>query len=432
MRALPPIPFPAGPAFIHVLPKRTSSIVVTSLQGLVNVVDASDPSAPGEFHQLDMTTYLTSLSVSPTGTYIASGDAEGVIHLLSQAPEDSSLPLNGFDGQPIPWADHTEPMPDIEWTDSTPLSSIGMPYYDSPLLSAWSPVVASTPYYPPPARIPPQVLSSIKMNDNIAYAPLPKELRGHRNLIPVGPKKDAARFRSGKPRKEPTNDRPSFESMEIPKFYRRVEIEYSKFGVEDFDFGFYNQTSYSGLETHILNSYTNALVQSLHYIHPIRHLAKSHITTDCPSEHCLLCELGFVSRMLEDAKGTNCQSSNFCRTVGVLAQGSNAIELVDYGRENAEVDYAQKIQTFHRFLIDHLTSEGNSFPNNPRIVDRNGEDNQEPLAAAPITQLLGVDAKNVIVCQNCKAVREKENMTHIIDLSYPRKVSLLPSTIHSR
>lgn len=119
--------------------------------------------------------------------------------------------------------------------------------------------------------------------------------------------------------------------------YRKVEIEYSKFGVEDFDFGyyflhpallflippfrFYNKTSYSGLETHILNSYTNPVLQVMNYTLPIRKLAKSHITTNCPREHCLLCELGFVVRMLEDAHGTNCQSSNFCKTVGVLAQG---------------------------------------------------------------------------------------------------------------
>ena len=51
----------------------------------------------------------------------------------------------------------------------------------------------------------------------------------------------------------------------IPKVYRKVEIEYSKFGVEDFDFGFYNRTPFSGLETHILNSYTNPLVQVMHY-----------------------------------------------------------------------------------------------------------------------------------------------------------------------
>lgn len=59
MRALPPIPFPSGPAFIHVLPKRTSSLVVTSLQGLVNVVDASDPGAPGEFHQVSVLFIVT-------------------------------------------------------------------------------------------------------------------------------------------------------------------------------------------------------------------------------------------------------------------------------------------------------------------------------------------------------------------------------------
>lgn len=86
-------------------------------------------------------------------------------------------------------------------------------------------------------------------------------------------------------------------------------------------FRYYNKTLYSGLETHILNSYTNAMVQVMHYCLPIRHLATSHITTNCPREHCLLCELGFVVRMLEDARGTNCQASNFCKTVGVLATG---------------------------------------------------------------------------------------------------------------
>lgn len=144
--------------------------------------------------------------------------------------------------------------------------------------------------------------------------------------------------------------------------------------------------------------------------------------------------------MLEDANGTNCQSSNFCRTVGVLAQSmcllpivwtsaqtfedANAIELIDFGRENSEVDYAQKIQIFHRFLIDHLSSEGNFFPHNPILLRQNGANaGDHNLAPAPITQLIGVDAKNVIVCSSCKAVRVKENMTHVVDLIYSRKVN---------
>lgn len=423
MRALPPIPSSSGPAFIHALPKRSSSIAVASAQGLINVVDAANPAVVGEFYQLDVTSYLTSFAVSPTGTYIAAGDADGNVHLLTQADEDASLPFNGFDGQPAPWMDTSEALPDIHWTSSTPLNSIGLPFYEAPLLSAWSPPVPAAPYYPPPARIPPQILQTMKTNDNVAYAPLPKELRGRRNLVSTGAKKDSARFRSGKGRKESGADQTILDDMHIPEFYRRVEIEYSKFGVEDFDFGFYNESHFSGLETHILNSYTNSIVQALHYILPIRQLGKSHITTDCAREHCLLCEFGFVSRMLEDAKGTNCQSSNFCRVVGVLAHGANAIELVDYGRESVEVDYAHKIQIFHRFLIEHLSAEGNTFPRNPVLLQRELS-NPNDLAPAPITQLIGVDAKNIVTCDRCKSVREKENMTHILELTYTRKEGL--------
>ena len=194
---------------------------------------------------------------------------------------------------------------------------------------------------------------------------------------------------------------------------------------------FFNSTNYSGLETHILNSYTNSIVQAMHYIHPVRALAKAHITVDCPREHCLLCEMGFVFRMLEDARGTNCQASNFCKTVGVLAQGlsfiasilmwnltqiiaSNAIELIDYGREGPEVDYAQKIQTFHRFLLDHINSESilQTVPSSP-----------PSLSPSPITELFGLAGTSAMVCSHCKDIREKRRLTHVVDLVYPNRVS---------
>ena len=176
----------------------------------------------------------------------------------------------------------------------------------------------------------------------------------------------------------------------------------------------------------------------MHYVSPIRRLAKAHILMDCPREHCFFCELGFVFRMLEDAQGTNCQASNFCKTVGVLAQGfsswytilyflihcpiaSNAIELIDYGGEAAGVDYAQKIQAFHRFLVDHLSSECNAFPRNPTLLPHVFH-SQAP-SPAPISQLIGIDGKNIITCSHCKDVREKDNLIHVIDLIYSRKVS---------
>lgn len=84
---------------------------------------------------------------------------------------------------------------------------------------------------------------------------------------------------------------------------------------------FYNKTRYSGLETHISNSYTNSLLQALHYMQPIRTLAKSHTFEACAKENCLLCEAGFLFRMLEDASGMNCQASNFSRAFGANPQG---------------------------------------------------------------------------------------------------------------
>ena len=67
-----------------------------------------------------MASYLSSAAVSPTGAFMAFGDSDGTIHLIT-ADEGVSgtLPLNGFDGQPVEWAHTPEPLPDIEWTNST-------------------------------------------------------------------------------------------------------------------------------------------------------------------------------------------------------------------------------------------------------------------------------------------------------------------------
>ena len=138
------------------------------------------------------------------------------------------------------------------------MNSIGLPYFDSELLSAWPSYLSSKPVnHSTPPRIPPEILVSMKTNDNVAYAAFPKELRGRRNMSSVAPRRTNAHFRSGKLavpdvsyplsvsisslnfiQAEPDSavfDRRS--DGEIPRIYCRVEIEYSKFGVEDFDFG---------------------------------------------------------------------------------------------------------------------------------------------------------------------------------------------------
>jgi PAB-dependent poly(A)-specific ribonuclease subunit 2 len=59
MRPLPPVPFSAGPAFINILPKHSSSIAITSNQGLINIVDVANPNSGSEFYQVLSGNYLT-------------------------------------------------------------------------------------------------------------------------------------------------------------------------------------------------------------------------------------------------------------------------------------------------------------------------------------------------------------------------------------
>jgi PAB-dependent poly(A)-specific ribonuclease subunit 2 len=75
-------------------------------------------------------------------------------------------------------------------------------------------ISVTSPFYnpPEPQPIPNSVLSTMKMVDFVGYASLPKELRGHRNVVKAGPgaakrmggkfarRESAPRFRSDKDR----------------------------------------------------------------------------------------------------------------------------------------------------------------------------------------------------------------------------------------
>ena len=51
---------------------------------------------------------------------MACGDADGIVHIMSQISEGAELlPFNGFDGKPPHWADLPDTLPEIQWTDNT-------------------------------------------------------------------------------------------------------------------------------------------------------------------------------------------------------------------------------------------------------------------------------------------------------------------------
>lgn len=156
-----------------------------------------------------------------------------------------------------------------------------MPYYTSPLFSL---LPTSFDFTPSPTHhsrpvLDPAILSTVKTVDFVGYAPYPASARaaGRRNQVPAGKNGkrtvglDAPMFRSDRERAEMKKKRDRVVSVgpynpsarlsdaslthslrqiakleqeeeekadaQMPKHYRKVEIKYSRFGVEDFDFG---------------------------------------------------------------------------------------------------------------------------------------------------------------------------------------------------
>ncbi|WVQ76650.1 PAB-dependent poly(A)-specific ribonuclease subunit PAN2 [Cryptococcus sp. DSM 104548] len=464
LRPLPPISFPSGPAFVLLHPTSSSHLVAASQQGMLQTIDMSLGPSATVFQQLDVSSYLTSMALSSRGDYLTFGDADGQLHVWTTqetgenaaVDENGALalpPFNGYDGVKPDWPDPVDPPPAVEWTSNTPLNVVGMPYYTEPLLSNFPPACYATstsPLYNPPPTIPSSVLSTMKMVDFVGYAPNPKELRGKRYVLRATPgaenrakgrgrgghRRDSEpRFRSekdknGKPNLKEDEDGPAGDG-EIPKYYRKVEIKYSKFGVEDFDFEFYNRTQYSGLETDILNSYTNSLLQALHYTLPLRAVATAHICVDCKKEHCMLCEAGFLFRMLEDAKGRNCQASNFSRAFSATSQ-AYALGLMDDRQNNkSTAPYGSLIQNFNRWLLSSFSTEsvigGETFDIRKSDAPVDGDVGVGNLSIkdgpSAIDQVLGVELTTTNVCKNCGFTSSRDNTLHAVDLLYPKKVN---------
>lgn len=85
---------------------------------------------------------------------------------------------------------------------------------------------------------------------------------------------------------------------------------------------YYNKTKFSGLETHIANSYTNPLLQLFKFTPLVRNVALHHTATTCLSDTCLLCEMGFLFDMMEKAEGQSCQATNFLKTFSSIPEGT--------------------------------------------------------------------------------------------------------------
>lgn len=472
MRPLVPIPFSSagGPAFLAVHPKRSSTVIVAAPSGQFQIVDVSNL-GDATFHQINVSSYLTSMAISQSSDFLAFGEADGTVRLW--AASGDAAHFTSFSPDHVETADAPEPPPVVNWTTETSLSKIGMPYYDDPLLSAMpydEHYSEASPLFNPPKKIDPAVLGAIRTVDKVSYAPLPRHLRQKRNVIEgAGPggasagsaartrdrRRPEERRRIGAPlfrsekeaaRRQANNagdddddgsasldqdasSLPSGSNGQMPSYYQLKTIEYSKFGVEDFDFEFYNRTPFSGLETHIENSYANAYLQALHYLVPFRAVAEAHALesapidssrSGCMRDDCLLCQAGFLFKMLEDARGANCQATNFLRAVSVSPRAASLGLMDKEDSHSSDAAYSSLIQTFNRFMLDTVSAEAGEAiaPRGQTLV----EESKDRLSAVDVmAKLFSSTVLTKQSCGICGHESARESTGRIVDLVYPRK-----------
>ncbi|KAI9848000.1 MAG: poly(A)-specific ribonuclease [Thelocarpon superellum] len=421
MMPLPPIPFHAGAAYVRMHPRMSTTGIVASQNGQMQVVDLMNPNTVNLRHAI-VSSYLTQLELAPSGEALALADADCSIQLWGSPSKVHFAEFsNSTEFADVP----TTPAP-VDWYPDTPLNVVGLPYYREQLLSAWpSHLTFDLGGLPP--KIDPEILAAMTHTEFGGYASNPG--RGRRNQVDKGRlmEKDnvplmAPKFLSEKARDAASSNkverRPSdiAEALgtvmlndglkaEVPAMYRNVEIKYSKFGVDDFDFEYYNKTAYSGLEIHIANSYSNPLLQLYRFTPLLRNLALQHTATGCLSGSCLLCEMGFLFNMLESASGQNCQATNLLKTFSNLPQAS-ALGLLE--EESPAGSLPSMIQVLNRFLLERIST-----------------DYRQMLPQSPaLDQTVAMAAVTTIRCVKCQSETIREGGTVVNELAYPSHHSL--------
>ena len=249
LRSLVPIPSYA-PSSIRMHPKFTNTAIIAQRSGQFNFVDVDD-TAINHLHHASMpseTAALTKLAVSPSGEALAFADNEGLIQLWGRG-SSGEVQFTEYSSA-IEWPstpqDH---LPTIDINDTeTPLSEVGMPYYSSELLSAWpSHMVFEVGH--PTKRIDEKTLKGMTRQDWYLYGRWNQQGKRRYQVDKVERTEELPRFRSQVEKEramtvggddEPEKIIGRFDGGEggVPNYYKKVEIKYSRFGVEDFDFGY--------------------------------------------------------------------------------------------------------------------------------------------------------------------------------------------------
>ncbi|XP_071966224.1 PAN2-PAN3 deadenylation complex catalytic subunit PAN2-like [Antedon mediterranea] len=416
MRPITPLQIPIEPVFLRYVPTYSNRLAVISQSGQFQLLDPGGLVTAESMFLYQINTgghMISAVDVSTNFQGIAFGESGGYVHLWS---ETDDVVFNDYSQETefAPQVDHLNPIGIMD--EFTPLSTIPTPNSESTLLSDW-PSDLLTPVSRKAVPVDPDILRSMRVVQFIGYAPNTRKLK--RNQCQY--KEVVSSIKPSTGRNMPVPDSPIGRDVDpnmfmIPKHYRKVEIKYSKLGVEDFDFRHYNKTNFAGLETHIPNAYCNAMLQVLYFIEPLRCAMESHI---CSKEFCLACELGFLFHMLDQTKGKTCQASNFLRAFRTIPEAS-ALGLIIGDAEEAagRTNLPRLIQSWNRFVLPQLmqdTQEIKEGSSNSEV-----EESSEEVVVTPSTvQRLFESEMDIVNRCKCSTETKRFTSTMLVTLTYP-------------
>lgn len=350
LRLVSPIQVLIDPTLLRFLPSFVSRLAIVSPLGQLQLVDTVELTQPRVcMYQINCASQCMSFDISSSNQAMAFGDNTGQLSLIAgiSTPQPQ---FNNFSRE-TEFADTPEQLPFVSVTDMNfPLASILLPQLQSG--KTWLsdlPKEMCQYKYRRPKPIDPVILSNLKTQGNLSYAPNPRTTK--RNQIPYIMDNDAL-----------TDDPEiaasasaviSTSSPAIPKHYQKFEIKYK--GALEIDFSEFNQTEFSGLENVLPNAYCNPMLQVLFFLFPLR---KSLLNHTCSKEFCLSCELGFLFYMLQNNKSKQpCQASNFLRSFRTVPEVAALGLVISDRNQNRSINLIRLIQNWNRFILHQVHNE---------------------------------------------------------------------------
>ena len=114
MTSLPPLPFPAGAAYVRMHPRMSTTSIVVSQLGQIHLVDLMNVNT-SNVRQANVLTYISMIEIAPSGEAIALADAECNVQLWGSPSKIRFAEYNN----PVEFADLDDDHVALDWSVDT-------------------------------------------------------------------------------------------------------------------------------------------------------------------------------------------------------------------------------------------------------------------------------------------------------------------------